>query len=872
VAAVFADEETIYTVARDNGVFVWRWKANEGRANFLGRRRAKQMRDAEGGADNDTQEGEEEDEAEEAAEKAEAALSAIVRQRNKAERFEAAGEDEDLEEELDLEDDDEEAEAEAEAEGARGPESKGAGSKRRRPATTDDSDEEEGGKGGEGADAARKAAAPRRPRYDAVKSWTSVLKQRQRHTVPAPFDTSAAAADLGLPKYSVLRGQWVLSTRDSLKPADFAKAQSAAFHRAGGLLVVGFSNGTFGLYTMPDCKLVHTLSISKHEIHASAVNASGEWLAFGSRTLGQLLVWEWKTETYILKQQGHFYDLNAVAYSPNGHLMATGGDDGKIKVWNTSSGFCFVTFSEHKAPVTALSFVGGKSGHGLAIVSASLDGTVRAFDLVRYRNFRTLSGPDASVCQYISLACDDAGEVICAGTMDPFSIHVWSLQTGKLLDVLTGHQGPVCSLSFSASAGLLASASWDKTVRLWDVFRDGTATETFRHGSDVLAVSWRPDGQQLASSTLDGHLHVWDAKRGVELAALDCRRDAEGGRKVADVRTAKNNAAGKCFTTISYTADGDCLLAGGRTKYICLYALGPRLLLKKWQLSHNRSLDGVLDKLNSKGLGEGGQALSLLNLEDPFADDPAVARKAKDDSLPGAKTGATSMARNARPEVRAKGMMFSPTGRSFAVASTEGLLVYSLDDSLVFDPIELGEDVTPEATFAALEDGHYARALLLALHLNEGSVIESTVERIPASVTPLVARTVPAAFATRLLEFVASKLMPGSKKSSPHLDFYIRWGISLIQSHARAFRERSAFFAGALRDLQRAFVAQRDSLARLCDANRYMLEFLSGSAAVFESDESARVLGVNGLDSERPVGVDPFKALIEANRKAQAAA
>ena len=40
----------------------------------------------------------------------------------------------------------------------------------------------------------------------------------------------------------------------------------------------------------------------------------------------------------VLKQQGHFFDMNVVAYSPDGRLLATGGDDGKVKLWNTSSG------------------------------------------------------------------------------------------------------------------------------------------------------------------------------------------------------------------------------------------------------------------------------------------------------------------------------------------------------------------------------------------------------------------------------------------------------------------------------------------------------------------------------------------------------
>ena len=71
-------------------------------------------------------------------------------------------------------------------------------------------------------------------------------------------------------------------------------------------------------------------SISQQKITAISVNPTGEWLAFGCASMGQLLVWEWQSETYILKQQGHYYDMNELAYSPDGMYIATGGDDGKV--------------------------------------------------------------------------------------------------------------------------------------------------------------------------------------------------------------------------------------------------------------------------------------------------------------------------------------------------------------------------------------------------------------------------------------------------------------------------------------------------------------------------------------------------------------
>lgn len=73
------------------------------------------------------------------------------------------------------------------------------------------------------------------------------------------------------------------------------------------------------------------------------------------------------------------------------------------------------------------------------------------------------------------------------------------------------------------------------------------------------------------------------------------------------------------------------------------------------------------------------------------------------------------------------------SGRAFAATTTEGLLVYSLDHNVVFDPFELTVDVTPETVKAALADRRYVEALLLAFRLNEQPLTCLVVERIPPS-------------------------------------------------------------------------------------------------------------------------------------------
>ncbi|PNY02137.1 periodic tryptophan protein 2, partial [Trifolium pratense] len=316
---------------------------------------------------------------------------------------------------------------------------------------------------------------------------------------------------------------------------------------------------------MPDFVCIHLLSISKEKITTALFNDLGNWLSFGCAKLGQLLVWEWRSESYILKQQGHYFDVNCVAYSPDSQLLATGADDNKVKVWTVSSGFCFVTFTEHTNAVTALHFMASNN----CLLSASLDGTVRAWDLLRYRNFRIFTTPSSR--QFVSLAAVQSGEVICAGTSDSFEIFVWSMRNGQLLDVLSGHEAPVHGLVFSPTNGVLASSSWDKTVRLWDVFDGKGTVETWPHSHDVLTVVYRPDGRQVACSTLDGQIHFWDPIDGLLMYTIEGSRDIAGGRLMTDRRTAANKSTGKFFTTLCYSADGSYILAGGSSRYICMY-------------------------------------------------------------------------------------------------------------------------------------------------------------------------------------------------------------------------------------------------------------------------------------------------------------
>lgn len=590
---------------------------------------------------------------------------------------------------------------------------------------------------------------------------------------------------------------------------DQAHLTTAAFHPSSNILVTGFSNGLFMLHELPSFSEIHKLSISASHVDTVSINETGEWLAFGSSALGQLLVWEWQSESYILKQQGHFDSMNALTYSPSGDRVITCADDGKIKVWDTTSGFCIVTFTEHTSGVTACEF----AKRGNVLFTASLDGSVRAFDLIRYRCFRTFTA--SKRLPWTSIAVDPSGEVVAAGSTDDFDIHIWSVQTGQLLDQLTGHEGPVSTLAFAPNGGNLVSGSWDHTVRIWSIFGRTQTSEPIQLQADVLAVTVRPDGRQIAASSLDGQLTFWSLSEATQEAGLDGRRDASGGRKATDRRTAANVAGTKSFGTIAYSGDGAVLLAGGNSKYICLYAVETGVLLRKFTVSVNLSLEGTQEYLNSKLLTEGGPR-ALLDEQGEASD----LEDRMDTSLPGAKRGDAAQ-RKIAAEVRVPGVTFSPTGRAFCAASTEGLLTYSLDTGAVFDPFDLDVDVTPESTIATLREKEWLKAMVMAFRLGDHKLVRKVYRGIPISDIGLVVRDLPRVYLDRLLRLVSTE-----SDQSPHLELNLLWMESVLNQHGRLLKERQGEYAEVVRMMQKAIGRVQGEIMKVADQNDHTLDYL----------------------------------------------
>ena len=101
------------------------------------------------------------------------------------------------------------------------------------------------------------------------------------------------------------------------------------------------------------------------------------------------------------------------------------------------------------------------------------------------------------------------------------SVRLWDVESGAQLARLDGHAGAVNDVAFSPDGALLASASEDGSVRLWEAQSGAQLARQAGHEGRVNAVASSPDGTRLASASDDRSVRLWDAQSGAQLARLD---------------------------------------------------------------------------------------------------------------------------------------------------------------------------------------------------------------------------------------------------------------------------------------------------------------------------------------------------------------
>src|SRR5262249_44870670 len=163
---------------------------------------------------------------------------------------------------------------------------------------------------------------------------------------------------------------------------------------------------------------------------------------------------------------GHEGRVSSTVFSPDGKLLASGGTDGTIRLWDLATRQQLgAPLPANKGGVSTVAF----NPNGLLLASGGADATIRLWDLAtRQQLGRPLEGHQREVS---SLAISPVGDILASGGADG-TIRLWDLATRQQLgDPLEGHLAEVSSIAFSPKQGrrLLASGGADETVRVWDI-------------------------------------------------------------------------------------------------------------------------------------------------------------------------------------------------------------------------------------------------------------------------------------------------------------------------------------------------------------------------------------------------------------------
>ena len=630
----------------------------------------------------------------------------------------------------------------------------------------------------------------------------------------------------------ILKGRFILEKKEQfvinskVVMCEITQNISSDLSEDNNILVLGLQNGSFSIYSMNNFENKYSLKISDAKISSLSINPSGKWIAFGSKYLNQLFVWEWKSESYIYKQQGHMNDINLIAFSPEGGQLASGADDGRIKVFDISSSNCLITFTDHTAKITGLQYALNKSN---LLISSSLDGTIRAYDLIKYKNFRIMTTPKQT--QLICCSVDYSGEIVAAGSLDTYNIFVWSIKTGDLIDVLNGHTGPVSCLAFSHINDILISGSWDNTVKMWELYTKKGISETYEHNSKITAIALSPNDKEVAVSTLNGELYTWDIDTGSIKNILDVSKDIWGGRLNEEKIAAKNATRNKYLNSIHYNLPGNLLICGGNSQYVLIYDMQYQILIKKFVLTHNRSLNGLLYKLNSKY--DNNKTLLQQDNNGLDSEDELEYNNKQKNILPGNKT-------NLIPEVKINSIKFSNTNRSFAVGTTEGIYIYSLDKSLSFNKLSISIEVTLKDALDAFENNNYIKGIIYSIYLKKIDLLDKYFNSIPISQVQLIVDKIPFSLVSPLLDYLCIKL-----EKDIHLQYVMIWINLLLKKNCRQLKnsKNKAVFM----NLHRALMKMFKGIVNIVEDNIYTIKYLTE----FEGeDDNKDNIGDNSEDDK----------------------
>jgi len=257
----------------------------------------------------------------------------------------------------------------------------------------------------------------------------------------------------------------------------------SAYSPDGGLIASASLDGTIHTWDTETGELLFTYTIENGSPLKLDYSPDGQYIAI-SLLDGRVIILDAQDELRLIQDiLAHDGLAHAVTFHPTENIVASGGDDNLIKLWDIATASQVRVLSGHTGAVVRLDF----NSDGSRLVSSSVDDT-----LANDRN----------------------------DTVDR-TIRVWNTQTGEQQLLINPESGFVRALDFSNNDQMIAMGVWDSgnsgTARIYDANTGEEIRRLFAHTTPLTDVRFNKDDTQLVTTAWDNVMRIWDIERGVEL-------------------------------------------------------------------------------------------------------------------------------------------------------------------------------------------------------------------------------------------------------------------------------------------------------------------------------------------------------------------